>query len=89
VNDQDLTTLFCPFGTVLSAKVYMDKTTEESKGFGFISFEEVKNANSAITCMNGFQLGSKRLKVVQVPSLIILIHEQLFKTSYARFSTKK
>jgi CUG-BP- and ETR3-like factor len=63
VSDADLMTLFNPFGYILSAKVYMDKKTEESKGFGFVSFQDVSYANSAIVTMNGFQLGNKRLKV--------------------------
>lgn len=56
-------TLFCPFGPVLSAKVYMDKRTEESKGFGFVSFALAESARAAIASMNAFQVGSKRLKV--------------------------
>lgn len=34
LTDADLATAFAPFGTVISAKVYMDKVTGESKGFG-------------------------------------------------------
>ena len=34
VNDVQLYSLFASFGTVLSAKVFVDKATGESKGFG-------------------------------------------------------
>lgn len=34
LTDADLATLFAPFGAVLSAKVFVDKKTAESKGFG-------------------------------------------------------
>lgn len=34
LTDADLATLFAPFGNVVSAKVYVDKKTSESKGFG-------------------------------------------------------
>jgi hypothetical protein len=34
LTDADLATLFAPFGNVISAKVYVDKKTAESKGFG-------------------------------------------------------
>lgn len=34
VSDADLATVFAPFGEVLSAKVYYDRDTGESKGFG-------------------------------------------------------
>lgn len=41
LTDADLATLFAAFGNVISAKVFVDKKTTESKGFGkslFISF---------------------------------------------------
>ncbi|OQS06212.1 CUG-BP- and ETR-3-like factor [Thraustotheca clavata] len=63
LTDADLATAFAPFGTVISAKVFMDKNTGESKGFGFVSYDSVQAADAAIASMNGFQIGSKRLKV--------------------------
>ncbi|CEG39072.1 cug-bp-and etr-3-like [Plasmopara halstedii] len=63
LTDADLATAFAPFGTVISAKVYMDKITGESKGFGFVSYDSSEAADAAIASMNGFQIGSKRLKV--------------------------
>lgn len=63
LTDADLATAFNPFGNVISAKVYVDKYTGESKGFGFVSYDSVISAEHAIEQMNGFQIGSKRLKV--------------------------
>jgi CUG-BP- and ETR3-like factor len=84
LTDADLATAFNPFGNVISAKVYVDKFTGESKGFGtwttnvftvhnqlnpffchegFVSYDSVVSAESAIEQMNGFQIGNKRLKV--------------------------
>lgn len=34
LTDADLATAFAPFGHVISAKVFLDKRTGESKGFG-------------------------------------------------------
>jgi hypothetical protein len=34
LTDADLATLFAPFGNVISAKVFVDKKTSDSKGFG-------------------------------------------------------
>lgn len=34
LTDADLATLFAPFGNVISAKVFVDKVTTDSKGFG-------------------------------------------------------
>lgn len=63
LTDADLATLFSSFGVVLSAKVYVDKKTSDSKGFGFVSYSTSEAAEAAIQTMNGFQIGSKRLKV--------------------------
>lgn len=63
LTDADLATAFNPFGNVISAKVYVDKNTGESKGFGFVSYDSPAAADAAIRQMNGFQIGSKRLKV--------------------------
>lgn len=63
LTDADLATLFAEFGNVVSAKVYVDKKTAESKGFGFVSYDATHSAEVAIAEMNGFQIGSKRLKV--------------------------
>ena len=55
--------LFAPFGPVLSARIMVDKRTGCSRGFGFVSYDNAESAANAIKCMNGFQLGHKRLKV--------------------------
>ncbi len=63
LTDADLATAFAGFGNVISAKVYVDKNTGNSKGFGFVSYDSPHSADAAISAMNGFQIGSKRLKV--------------------------
>jgi RNA recognition motif-containing protein len=40
-----------------------DKSTGLSKGFGFVSFDNLTSANQAIAAMNGFEINGKRLKV--------------------------
>jgi len=63
LTDPDLVSAFAPFGNVISAKVYVDRNTGESKGFGFVSYDSPGAAESAIEQMNGYQMGPKRLKV--------------------------
>lgn len=62
-TDTDLASTFLPFGNVISAKVFIDKQTNLSKCFGFVSFDNSESAQVAIKAMNGFQVGTKRLKV--------------------------
>ncbi|ODM95845.1 CUGBP Elav-like family member 5 [Orchesella cincta] len=62
-TDADLLQAFLPFGTILSAKVFIDKGTNLSKCFGFVSYDNNLSAQLAIQAMNGFQIGTKRLKV--------------------------
>ncbi|CAF4958578.1 unnamed protein product [Rotaria sp. Silwood1] len=62
-TDHDLAQTFSPFGNILSAKIFIDKLTNRSKCFGFVSYDNIQSAHQAIKQMNGFQIGLKRLKV--------------------------
>ncbi|CAK5121078.1 unnamed protein product [Meloidogyne enterolobii] len=62
-TDNELIQMFAPFGQLLSAKVFVDRATNQSKCFGFVSYDNPNSATTAIQSMNGFQVGMKRLKV--------------------------
>uniref|UniRef100_A0A1I7VMN2 HrETR-1 protein n=1 Tax=Loa loa TaxID=7209 RepID=A0A1I7VMN2_LOALO len=58
-GDTELMQMFMPFGHVISAKVFIDRATNQS----FVSYDNTASAMAAIQAMNGFQIGMKRLKV--------------------------
>jgi cold-inducible RNA-binding protein len=53
VTDNDLQRLFEPHGTVQSVQVIMDRDTGRSKGFGFVEMGSGKEAQAAISALNG------------------------------------
>lgn len=63
MTNQDLYTYFAAFGNVVSARIMVEKESGRSRGFGFVSYDNVESSNAAIKGMNGFQVGRKRLKV--------------------------
>ena len=55
-TDKDLFQLFSRIGNIVSAKVYVDRQTHESKCFGFVSFQHTYEAAMAIKQFNGYQV---------------------------------
>ncbi|XP_064387825.1 CUGBP Elav-like family member 5 isoform X2 [Halichondria panicea] len=62
-GDLDLQQMFARYGNIVSAKVFIDKITNQSKCFGFVSYDNAMAAQTAIATMNGFQVRNKKLKV--------------------------
>ncbi len=62
-TDQELTALFAPYGTVLSAIIINDKYSGRSKGFGFVEIEDDAAADKAIAELNGQQNAGRSLVV--------------------------
>lgn len=62
-SNVQLLQLFSPHGNVLSCRIFVDKISGRSRGFGFVSFSGPDEAKRAIKFMNGYKLGHKRLKV--------------------------
>jgi RNA recognition motif-containing protein len=63
VSSSDLETLLAAHGTVLSAEVISDRTTGQSKGFGFVEMDSEDEAQAAIEALNGQPNGGRTLTV--------------------------
>ncbi len=63
VSSSDLEALLSPHGTVQSAEVIMDRSTGQSKGFGFVEMNSDAEAQAAITALDGQHQGGRALKV--------------------------
>ncbi|HSX00306.1 MAG TPA: RNA-binding protein [Patescibacteria group bacterium] len=62
-TDDALRTLFAQYGTVASARVIIDRATNRSKGFAFVEMEDPKEAQDAITALDGKDFEGRTLAV--------------------------
>jgi RNA recognition motif-containing protein len=63
ITDSQLNDLAVPFGTLVSAEVATDRSSGESKGFGFVEFTNETEARAAITGLDGKDVNGQALKV--------------------------
>lgn len=64
-DDNGLTQLFSEVGTVLSAKVIMDRESGRSKGFAFVEMETSEQAGAAIERLNGVEFDGRSIRVTE------------------------
>jgi RNA recognition motif-containing protein len=62
-NDEALAEAFAQAGTVVSAKVIMDRDSGRSKGFGFVEMSSEEEAQNAIRLLGGKELDGRTLTV--------------------------
>lgn len=63
LDDAELMEIFEKFGTVVTARVAMDRDTGKSKGFGFVDMQNAEEAKDAIENLKDISLGKKPLVV--------------------------
>ena len=63
LDDAELMEIFEKFGTVITARVAMDKETGKSKGFGFVDMQNAEEGKDAIENLKDISLGKKPLIV--------------------------
>lgn len=62
-SDSELEEIFQQCGTVSSVQIVMDRDTNRSRGFGFITMGSDAEAQAAIEQLNGKDLGGRELRV--------------------------
>ncbi|XP_067127062.1 polyadenylate-binding protein 4-like [Centruroides vittatus] len=62
LDDDKLREMFEKYGTIISAKVMVDKNGK-SKGFGFVNFQDSESAKRAVEELNAQELGGRQLYV--------------------------
>lgn len=63
VTDAQLSDLATPYGKLVSANVATERSSGESKGFGFVEFANDDEARAAITGLDGRDVNGQALKV--------------------------
>lgn len=63
LDDDGLISLFSPFGEIVMAKVIKDRVSGLSKGYGFVKYADVQQANTATASMNGHRLDGRTIAV--------------------------
>lgn len=66
ISDKDLKALFMTHGNVRSAQVVKDRASGHSKGFGFVEMSNPREAEAAISALNGREIEG-RVIVVNKP----------------------
>lgn len=65
VQDEDLREFFTPYGEVTSAKIINDRTTGQSRGFGFVEMSDDTAAKKAIEELNGGTVEGRTIRVTE------------------------
>jgi cold-inducible RNA-binding protein len=61
--ESDLQTMFAASGVVKSVQIIKDRTTGQSKGFGFVEMTTQEEAQNAIKAYNGKEVSGRALTI--------------------------
>ncbi len=62
-DDNALHSAFSKFGEITEAKVINERDTGRSRGFGFVTFVQADDAQSAIAALDGADLDGRTIRV--------------------------
>jgi RNA recognition motif-containing protein len=64
-TEEELKQAFEGYGRVDSARIIVDKYTDQSKGFGFVEMPDSSEAQAAIGGLDGKEMGGRPLRVIE------------------------
>ncbi|XP_044311892.1 cold-inducible RNA-binding protein isoform X1 [Varanus komodoensis] len=64
-NEQSLEQVFSKYGQIAEVVVVKDRETQRSRGFGFVTFENIDDAKDAMMAMNGKSVDGRQIRVDQ------------------------
>lgn len=65
VTEDDLKALFSTYGEVSSVNVIKERSSGQSKGFGFVEMQNNSEADKAMKALNGTRLKDKNIRLSQ------------------------
>jgi len=65
VTDEDLRDLFSSFGEVSACNIIKERSSGQSKGFGFVEMQNNSEADKAMKALNGTRLKDQLIKLSQ------------------------
>lgn len=68
VDDEKLKETFEQHGSVISAKIILDRVTQKSRGFGFVEMENPTDATKAIKALNESEIDGRNIVVNEAKS---------------------
>ncbi|CAI5726736.1 unnamed protein product [Peronospora effusa] len=63
VGQVELEEIFTKFGRVSKCEVIVDPVTRESRGFGFVTFDDVRDAEDAVKELNDQEVQGRKMRV--------------------------
>lgn len=62
-TQEEVQSLFEPFGAIQSCTLVMDDSTGQSKGFGFVEMPNPGEAKAAVKNLNGMEVAGNAIRV--------------------------
>lgn len=62
-REEDLRDFFSQIGEIQEVKIVTDRETGRARGFGFVTFTNPEDANTAVERLDGSELDGRTLKV--------------------------